>query len=269
MNRLILFLVLLGTAFAQSGPSSPAPPSSSTSAIPVDQQNSAKAQALIQSAILALGGQAYLEVQDVSQEGRTYSFHLGTPNSTGVLFWRFYKFPDQERVELTKQRDVADVYQGEDGAEITYKGVTSLETKLLNDYIRRREYSLDWVLRKWIHEPGVAFFYEGTSVAAQKPADQVSIINAKNQGVTLYLDINTHLPIKKTFTWRDPADRQRNIEDEVWDNYRTVQGILTPFSITRYYNGDMANQRFLNTVKYNTGLKDSLFAISGPVATKK
>jgi hypothetical protein len=34
---------------------------------------------------------------------------------------------------------------------------------------------------------------------------------------------------------------------------------MTPFSITRFYNGDMSNQRFLNSVSYNQGLKDSLF----------
>ena len=266
MNRLIILLVLLGAAFAQSGPASPTP---APPTIPVDQQNSAKAQAVIQSAIQALGGQAYLDIQDVSQTGRTYSFHLGTPDSTGVVFWRFYKYPDQERVELTKQRDVVDVFTGDEGAEITFKGTTSLDPKTLSSYLRRREYSLDWVLRQWIHEPGVALFYEGSAIAAQKPAEQVTIIDAKNRGVTLYFDINTHLPIKKTFSWRDPTDRQRNVEDEVWDNYREVQGVMTPFSITRYYNGDMSNQRFLNTVKYNQGLKDSLFAISKPLATRK
>lgn len=267
MNRFLHFALLLFAfpliSLAQSN--SPA----AVSSIPVEQQNSAKAQALIQSAIQALGGQAYLDIQDVTQEGRTYSFHLGTPDGVGVLFWRFYKYPDQERIELTKQRDVVDVFTGDDGAEITFKGTTSLDPKTLSSYLRRREYSLDWVLRKWIHEPGIAFFYEGSAIAAQKPAEQVTIIDAQNRGVTLDFDVNTHLPIKKTFSWRDPSDRLRNVEDEVWDNYREVQGVMTPFSITRYYNGDMSNQRFLNTVKYNQGLKDSLFAISKPLATRK
>ena len=29
---------------------------------------------------------------------------------------------------------------------------------------------------------------------------------------------------------------------------------MTPFSVTRFYNGDMSNQRFLNSVSYNKGL---------------
>jgi hypothetical protein len=37
---------------------------------------------------------------------------------------------------------------------------------------------------------------------------------------------------------------------------------MTPFSVSRYYNGAMANQRFLHAVSYNQGLTDSLFEAS-------
>jgi hypothetical protein len=37
---------------------------------------------------------------------------------------------------------------------------------------------------------------------------------------------------------------------------------MTPFSITRFYNGEMSNQRFLNSVTYNKGLDDSLFIVT-------
>ena len=79
--------------------------------------------------IEALGGNAYLNIEDVSQEGRTYGFHLGESEGVGVVFWRFYKFPDKERIELTKKRDVVYVYRGDKGFEITYKGTRSDEPK--------------------------------------------------------------------------------------------------------------------------------------------
>ena len=224
-----------------------------------DQENSRKAKALLDQTIQALGGQAYLSIQDISQEGRTYSFHHGQPNSLGTLFWRFYKFPDEERIELTKQRDVVYVINGDKGYEITYKGTAQQSAKDLADGLRRRHYSLDWVLRKWLNEPGIALFYDGATVAEQKPVEQVSIMNAKNEGVTLYLSSDDYLPVKKSYSWRDPTDKQRNVEEEVYDNYRLVQGIMTPYTITRFYNGDMAGQRFLTSVKYNEGLSHSKF----------
>ena len=116
MKFFLSILLLAATALAQS---EMAPPAQS---IPVDQENSRRARAALEKAIQALGGQAYLNIQDISQEGRTYSFHHGRPNSLGIVFWRFYKFPDKERIELTKQRDVVYVYNGDKGYEVTYKG---------------------------------------------------------------------------------------------------------------------------------------------------
>ena len=259
--RLFLRLLVLtvgclsqGTLVAQDTASSAPPQSPGTG-----QDNAAKARQLINQAIQALGGQAYLDTQDMTQQGRTYSFHRNEATSAGVLFWRFVKFPDKERVEVTKQRDIAYVYNGDRGYEITFKGTANIDSKLLDDFLRRREHSLEWVLRRWINEPGIALFYDGPAVAADKPADQVSILNTKNDGVTLYLDSTTHLPIKRTFTWRDPSDNLRNTEDEIYDAYRPTQGIMTPYSITRFYNGEMSNQRFLNSVTYNNGLNESMF----------
>ena len=249
---LILSLCAAARAGAQTSAATP-------QGDPVAQENAVKAKTLVNQAIQALGGPAYLDVNNMSQQGRTYSFHRGEATNAGVLFWRFVKFPDRERIELTKQRDISYVYNGDKGYEVTFKGTAMLDQKTVDEFLRRREHSLEWVLRRWINEPGVALFYEGPAVAANKPADQVSIMNTKNDSVTLYFDSTTHLPLKKTFTWRDPTDNLRNTEEELYDAYRPTQGIMTPYSVTRFYNGEMSNQRFLNTVTYNETLNDSMF----------
>lgn len=252
----VLMLSILAATCTAAQSSAGAAPQSA----PVAQDNAVKAKAIVDQAIQALGGQAYLNIQNMSQTGRTYSFHRGEATSAGVLFWRFVKFPDRERLEVTKQRDVAYVYNGDKGYEITYKGTRPQDAKDQIEYLRRSHYALDRVLRKWVNEPGVALFYEGETVAEGKTVDQVTVMNAHNEGVTLFLDTSDHLPVKKTFTWRDATDKQRNVEDEVYDNYRDVQGIPTPHTITRFYNGDMSSQRFLTSVSYNQGISDSQFA---------
>lgn len=235
---------------------------SSNSAIALDKdamQNSIKAKSIIDQGIQALGGQAWLTVRDREQQGRTYGFHAGRPSGGGGLFWSFFEFPERERVEFTKERDIAQVFIGNKGYEITYKGPHPVEAKDLDDYLRRRRFSLDTVLRTWVNDPSVVLLFDGNAVAAQHPALQVTLINAKNEGVTLYFDIDTHLPMKKTFEWRDPVDRQKNLEEEVYDNYKPVSGIMAPYSITRFFNGDMSNQRFLNSVTINQGLDPAMF----------
>jgi hypothetical protein len=264
MMKLFFSILLLATiALAQSDSAPPA------ATIPVDQDNARRARAVLDQAIQALGGDAYMNIQDISQEGRTFSFYHGRPNSLGVIFWRFYKYPDKDRLELTKQRDVVYVYNGDKGTEITYKGPHPIDPKDLTEYLRRRHFSLDVVLRKWLLEPGVALFYEGQTVAEEKPVEQVTVMNAHNEGVTLYINIDDHLPVKKIYSWRDATDKQRNIEDEIYDNYRLVQGIMTPHTITRFLNGDMSGQRFLTSVSYNQGTADSQFEAGASSAAKK
>ena len=65
--------------------------------------------------------------------------------------------------------------------------------------------------------------------------------------------------MKKSFTWRDPVDRQKNLEEEVYENYRQVSSIMAPYNVTRFFNGDMSNQRFMNSVTINQGLDEAMF----------
>jgi hypothetical protein len=268
----ILALVCSACSLASESPQNqavPRPPQASEAgkppaakpeiAISADQENVRKAKNAIDQAIKALGGETYLTIRDREQQGRGYSFHHGRPNGGGGVFWSFTEFPDKERAELTKERDIAELYVGTKGWEITYKGPHPLEQKDLDDYLRRRRFSLDTVLRTWVNDPGVVVLFEGAAIAAQHPAEQITLINSQNESVTLYFDTDTHLPVKKSFSWRDPVDRQKNLEEEVYENYRAVSGIMAPYNLTRYFNGDMASQRFLNSVTINQGLDEAMF----------
>jgi len=232
---------------------SPAP------AISADQENARKARAIIDQAIQALGGKTYLTIRDREQQGRGYSFHHGRPNGSGGVFWSFTEFPDKERIEITKERDIAELYVGNKGYELTYKGARPIDEKDLADYLRRRRFSLDTILRTWVNDPGVVLLFEGTVIAAQHPALQVTLINSQNESVTLAFDADTHLPVKKSFAWRDPVDKQKNLEEEVYENYRPISGIMAPYNVTRYFNDDMTSQRFLNSVTINVGLDPAMF----------
>ncbi len=252
MNRFLFILLLLSPAWAQVSPPSPASAN-------VADENARKAKTVVEQAIQALGGDIYLNVRDREEQGRRYSFHSGRPTSNGIVYWSFTEFPDKERIEFTKERDVARVYVGSKAYEITYRGAKPIEEKDRVDYVRLRRFSLDTVLRTWVNDPGVIFLYEGPAIAAQHPAVRVTLINSGNESVTLYFDEDTHLPVKKTFEWRDPVDRQKNLEEEIYENYRPVSGIMAPFNVTRYFNGDMAAERFMNSVTINQGLDPAMF----------
>lgn len=288
MTRVLFIVIVVCLTLAQAQTS---PPASAAAApaqgAPVGQENARKARDLIDQTILALGGQAYLNALDMTQDGRFYSFFHGQSNSVGIPYGLLTKFPDKDRFEVLKLRnyhilwwtvgnvpakdkaDIVLIHNGNKGYEITYKGTAAEEPADTATYLRRRAHSLAAVLREWIHQPGVALFFGGPTVVEGKPAQQVTVMNAQNDSVDLWVDEHTHLPIKKSYSWRDPSDKLRSVEEEIYDNYKPVQGIMTPHSITRFLNGDMSNQRFINTVSYNQNLADSLFEASITYDPKK
>lgn len=242
-----------------------------------DSDNAHKARALLDQAIQALGGQAYLTYQNKGEQGRYYPLYHGRTNTAGIAYNYYIQYPDKDRfevihlqayhffifdvnnVQLKDKSDIVVIHNGLKGYETTYKGTAAQDPEDLANYLRRRQHSLEWVFRKWSSDPGVALFSDGVAVVDAKATDQVTLLNSQNDSVTVYLDQNTHLPIKTSFSWRDPTDKQKNTEEEIYDLYKPVDGIMTPHSITRNFNGEMSMQRFINTVKYNLKLPESTF----------
>jgi hypothetical protein len=267
----IFTLALVITLSAAAQAPAPTPPPATPSAWPTAQFAASaakdpgvqKAKQILDDMIRALGGDTFLTLRDMKLEGRAYAFYHGRPSGLGLVFWRFWEWPDKDRMELTKQRDVVELNIGDAGYEITYKGTATQDPKLLAEYLRRRDHSLEVVIRSWLTAPGSLILYEGTAIVEQSLADKVTIMTASNDSVTLAIDPRSHLPLKKTYSWRDPIDRQFDEEAEIFGNFRMVQGINTAYSTVRMTNGEMSGQRFINNVSYNTGIDPTLFQTKG------
>ncbi len=275
----ILAISLLCTLGAAQTPPTPAHPAPASSAVNLnDSDNARKARAILDQTIETLGGDWYLTYQNKEETGRYYPLYHGRTNSTGIPYNYYIEYPDKDRFEVlrlkdihvipgqidiggvkSKKVDLVLIHNGDKGYETTYKGTSAQEPEDLQNYLRRREHSLEWIFRKWIRDPNVAWFYDGQSVVDGKECEGVTLLNSQNDSVSVYLDMNTHYPVKISYSWRDPKDKQKNVEDEVYDNYKLVQGIWTAHSITRYYNGETSQQRFINTASYGQKLPDSLF----------
>lgn len=246
---LILSFCLAVGATAQAPPASQAP-------------GAQKARVLLDKMIAALGGEAYLTYTSRSEQGRAYSFYEGTPSGPGVEFWYFWQSPDKDRTEVGKKRDVVQVHNGDKGYEITYKGTVPLGDKEMRDFLRTRAHSMQVVLRQWLKDPHTLVFYAGPGVADNRLVEQITLINARDESVTISVDPSSYLPIRKSFTYRDPIDNLKSEESEVYGNYRVEQGMMSAHSIVRSKNGEMISQRFLNRIAYNLPLSASLFDVN-------
>jgi len=66
--------------------------------------------------------------------------------------------------------------------------------------------------------------------------------------------VQTHLPLKRSFQWRDPIYKDKNTDSEEYDDYHTIEGFPTAFSITRLRNDEMVRQYYVTKVEYNRDL---------------
>ena len=69
----------------------------------------------------------------------------------------------------------------------------------------------------------------------------------------------SHLPLRRSFKWRNEQFKDFDEDAETYDDYHTVDGLPTAYTLTRYRNGDMTNQRFYTKVAYNMELPPDLF----------
>ena|ERR1700678_865172 len=222
-----------------------------------------KSYQILNLMIRALGGDTWLNVRNQETEGRAYRFYHGQPSSMSILYWRYWEWPDKERVELTKQRDITELLIGDKGYEITYKGTATQDPKELDQALRRRNHSLEWVVRKWLPAEGTTILYSGTAIIERNLADQITILSGDNDSVILSIDSTTRMPVKVSYNWRDPLDRQFDDGAVVYGNYKPVEGVQTPYSVVYYLNDEMASQRFLTSAKYNTEMPPTLFEPKG------
>ena len=271
--RFLLICVCL-TSLAGAAQTSAPPAISNAGSATVTQGASAdpgaiKAKQLIGQMLQALGGDAYLHYADVEQDGRTNSFYHGQPTGGTAPFWRFFKFPDKERIELTKQRDWIIIHNGDRGTETTFHGTKPEDDDVHRDFLLRDQYSMEKVLRNWLDAPGTTFFYDGAGFTDNHQVENITIANAKNQQVTFSIDTFKNLPIRKSFTVRDPTYKEKDTYSDIYSEYRLVQGIQTPHVITRMKNDEMVSQRFLTKVVYNQGLSDSLFVSPTAIEARK
>ncbi len=147
-------------------------------------------------------------------------------------------------------------------------GKKALPKEDVAEFERRRAHALDVVVKEWLHQPGVLVSYEGTDMVDRRLADKVSVLTANNDAVTLDLDESSHLPLSRTFQWRDSVYKDFDTDTEQYDDYHPIQGVMTPLTITRLKNGDMVSQHFLSRVTYNLQLAPDLFNPDRPLEKK-
>lgn len=224
-------------------------------------QNAQKGRAALDAMVTAMGGPAWLNMKNEVLQGHVAAFFHGQPDLGTTELWEFHAWPDRDRIELTKHRDVVDFFVGREGWEVTYRGKKPIPQKDVDDYLRRRDHSIETAIKVWLKDPRTIIVYEGKHMAERHLTEQVTLISAQNEAVTIQMDDQTHLPLRRSFEWRDPEFHDKNVDAEEYDDYHMVNGFPTAFSITRFNNDDMIRQYYLDHAEYNRQLPDDFWSV--------
>ncbi|MGC1422177.1 MAG: hypothetical protein WA354_11095 [Terracidiphilus sp.] len=226
------------------------------------EKNTAKARAALDAMVKAMGGDAWMNAKNMEREGHIAAFYHGNPDPGTTLFYDFHQWPDHDRVEYTKHRDVVQFYEGRKGIEVTYRGAKPLPQDQVDDFMRRRDHSIETAMKVWLKDPNTILVYEGQRMAERHMAEQVTMISAQNEAITIQMDVQTHLPLSRSFQWRDPLYKDKNTDVEEYADYHDVDGFPTAFSITRMHNDEMFRQLYIDKVHYNQDLPADFWDIN-------
>src|SRR5580658_10755053 len=75
-------------------------------------KNAKQAKAVLDAMVQALGGQAWLTMKNMERQGQVAAFFHGHPDVGTTMYFEFHQWPDHDRVEYTKHRDVVQFYVG-------------------------------------------------------------------------------------------------------------------------------------------------------------
>jgi hypothetical protein len=233
---------------------------------------------VIDDAIAALGGEKFLTMEDRVETGRAYSFYREQLSGLSIakIYTRYITVPTgksgkelgvRERQSFGKNEDSAVLFTEQGGWELNWRGAKELPKDRWERYQDTTLRNIFYILRERLHEPGLVFESRGSDVWENQPVNIVDITDSEDRVVTVYFHQSDKVPLRQTFSWRDPKTHDRTDEETRYARYREVAGVQWPHQITRERNGEKVYQMFAESVQVNQDLTDNLFSL--PVPGKK
>ena len=251
----MILLLVLSLLFAQT----PAPAPSQS----VDE----KSQQIMDSAVKALGGQRYLNVQTEFGKGFYTTYNDGI-SQIPARFLDYISYPDRERTEFigagikTIQTNSGDTGWLFDGAVKKISDQTPAQVENFKFAMRTRFENL---LRGWWKKEGGKVTYAGRREAGlAKRNETVRLTYPDGFWIEYEFGARDFLPAKIIYkrTRKDPdtGDQVEVTEEDRIMRFITVDGVEAPWIIDRFVNGKQSSRINYESLQYNQPIADALFA---------
>ncbi len=227
-------------------------------------QDEEKIQQLFSNAIQAMGGEAYLNVKDMTSEGNFFFFNREGDSSGLIKFDDYTEFPDKSRFELGNKKKARDIrvfnLEKNEGWVLEYpKDVRAATPQEMKEFRNDVKHNIDSILHFRWKDPANKLFYLGPGEGSEVTLEMVKILDPENDEVTVYFDRVSKLPAKIEYRSVNPKTgvQERNVQE--FSQWVVMGGINTPLRVDGYINGRKAFQSSIIKITYNTDIPDSFF----------
>jgi hypothetical protein len=237
------------------------------------ETNEQKGKRVVDEAVAALGGQAFLSMRDRTESGRAYSFYHERLSGLSLahIYTHYLDQPEsqepgalavREREAFGKKQDDVILFTQGAGYELTFRGARPLPDIRVQQFKISTLRNIFYILRERLGEPGLFFESRGRDFYENRPIEIVDVVDSDNNTVTVYFDQLTKLPTRQSFFRKDPIDNSKLEEVSIFAKYRDVGGgAMWPFSIRRERNGEKIFEMYSDSVETNKGLRDDSFTL--------
>lgn len=224
---------------------------------------------VIHEALEAVGGKAYLAMEDREESGRAYSFFRQELQGLDIakIYSRYVTpvpgKPSVRERQIFGKDASSGVLFNQDGAwEITFRGARLMEPKRIENWRDGTLRNVFYILRQRLDEPGIDFYWRGSDLYENLPVEIVDITGADGLTVTVTFSRSTKLPVRQVLKRRNPEYKDFDTEETLFAKYRDVGGgVKWPFSIRRQRNGEKLYEIYSESVQINKNLPDDLFTL--------
>jgi hypothetical protein len=229
----------------------------------------ARGKRVVYEALQALGGDAFLHMNDRVETGRAYSFYRLQISGLDIatIYTRYVapapgKLAVRERENFGLHEDSGILFLEEGAWQLNFHGVRQLEDDRFETYKMSTLRNIFYILRERLTEPEMSFYSQGSDMFENRPVEIVDITDADTNTVTVYFDARSKLPVRQSFRKRNQQFHDFDTEVTVFGLYRSAGGgVVWPCNIRRERNGDKIFEMFSDQVQINKDLKDNLFSL--------
>jgi len=234
---------------------------------------------VIRECLAAMGGKAFLAMENRVEEGRAFSFY--NEKVSGLSIAKIYtrhvdnppagELPVSERQLFGKDGDFGVLFTGKkEGWDVSYRGARPLPEATVQRYVESYHHNFFCILRHRYQEKGLLFESQGTDVLLNDPVEVVDITDAEDRVTTVYIHYSTKLPVRQKFYRRDPVTKERREEVSEFSKFRDAGGgVMWPYTIRKTRDGEKLYEIYSDHVGINQKVPDSLFELPAGVKMLK